>query len=337
MKLLSYLHLLFIAQISSACSPSLVTHPLQEKIQQLLPAFDTLKECADITNGMTNNVVLCRTQSGKEYAFRYPRALEDSLHFKRITELAQRAGHLHIGPRIYHINEPDQQLLMHGIDAMQWPEYEKDEQPYHDTMQLLQRFHMQMPTDNGAQWCPFKWILNNEIVGNPLLPAQFALALERVQALQEKCAEWLCKNAKMCHGDFHKGNVLLERESRRPWIIDLDSATMGHPYFDVVKFCFKLKLPQRNALFKTYLDHTPCKQEQEQYTLIEKAFLMVIATVRFRLALTKPPSDLLSKIQMEEMLNKQILPPCKSVPTNDASPKVKQLGAIYALHEFLRS
>ena len=75
-------------------------------------------------------------------------------------------------------------------------------------------------------------------------------------------APWLSTRKVMCHGDFHKENVLLKscEDGLQPWLIDFDSAEVGHPFFDVFKFSLRLKPEQRNALLQTYLGGVPNKR-----------------------------------------------------------------------------
>ena len=67
-------------------------------------------------------------------------------------------------------------------------------------------------------------------------------------------------------------------------------------------------------------------------------FLMVIVIVRFRASLKATSGqEVLSKTEMETMLNSSApLPSSKTVSAASTDPKMKQLGALYALHKFLR-
>jgi aminoglycoside phosphotransferase (APT) family kinase protein len=60
----------------------------------------------------------------------------------------------------------------------------------------------------------------------------------RIKAL--KCLEQLPRDDKLCHGDFHPGNVMVTQTS--PMIIDWVTATQGNPLADIVWTRLILKL-----------------------------------------------------------------------------------------------
>lgn len=334
---------------------SVTAQGTKEAIQQLLPPTDNcVTECRDLPGGMTNNLILCTTAADHHYVFRYPKKPFNETRFTKILSLAQKAAFLQVSPDIYNWNIDQQQMLMHYIENARWPAYQVNEQPYHATMCLLKKFHdhmrLDVVSDEQQSYTPFNWIVTGgkKLLDNPHIPDHLGLAIARVQLLAEKVAPWLELNATICHGDFHKGNVLLAHsgEGLRPWIIDFDSMGVGDPYFDVVKFSRNLQPHQREELFQCYVGEsllTP--EEKEHFDIVDKIFLMVVAVIRFKAALETleltPQSDVLadalSKKDMEELLNSSdSLPSQSTIPASNPDVKMKQLGAVYALHEFLK-
>ena len=85
---------------------------------------------------------------------------------------------------------------------------------------------------------------------------------------------------------------------------------------------------------QTYVGAQPTAEEKEHFGFLSDALLMVIAVNRFKRVSTV--SGLLSRKDMEELLNSAgPLPSVKLIPTDYLHPKLTQLSAVYALHEFL--
>lgn len=253
-------------------------------------------------------------------------------------------------PHIYNANDEHQQMLMSYIPNVVWPSYEENEQPYVATMHRLKLFHNGMRSaalkNNPTMFQPFAAILDREkyFIDNPEMPHQLKVAFDRIKISYQRMVSWLKKHATIYHGDLKKKNVLIEQKEDQlhPWLIDFEYAAVGHPYFDVVKFSQKLPAQQRVALFQAYVGHVPTAQETMHFTILDNALRMLIALIRFDLALKVQASAenpaLLSKKEMEDLLNSpEALPSQATILLSDPDPKRQQLAAVYALDDFLRN
>lgn len=319
--------------------------------QELLPATDKCIVTSEpLLSGLSNNVIKYTTSLGNSYVFREPKKLGDKDRFNKIFSVAQTAAELLVAPHIYNVNQAHQQMLMRYIPNIAWPSYEENEKAYGAVMLTLKRFHDGMRADvlknNPTRYQPFSAILDKKEywVTNSHMPDQLKTAFDRMQKMYGKALPWLKTQATICHGDLKKKNVLLEQQKDQlyAWLIDFDYAGVGHPYFDVVKFSQKLPSHQRVKLFEVYLEHQPTAEETAQFIIADNALRMLIALIRFDLALkaqeTADPSILLSKKEMEDLLNSsEALPSQATILLSDPDPKKQQLAALYALDDFLRN
>ncbi len=209
-------------------------------------------------------------------------------------------------------------------------------------MEVLKAFHEKMPTNTlgkKGSFAPFDFIFytGNLLEKEATIPSHFSVALRRVQTIFNELKPWLTENAKLCHGDFTKHNVLLSKDFT-PVLIDFDSASMGDPLFDVIKFSLPLSNDQRFELFKAYLGkQTPSIEEVKHFKAMDLSMLMLIATLRFQSAPKNPSPEMLSVAKMEALLDSEkALPSFLNIPFEDTSAKARQLGALYALAEFLK-
>lgn len=325
-------------------------NPNNQIIQRLLPEHDScIVEYQKLPGGLSNDITLYKTSLGNAYIFRQAKKLDDKGHFNNIVALAKKAALLHMAPEIYGADDGRQCMLMAYIENVPWPSFEDNEQPYRAAMVLLRAFHDAMRADalkdKPTEFEPFVSNIKKteHLLTRPNMPQHVQLACHRMKTMYEYTKSWLEKQATLYEGDCKKGNVLLEqRESElHPWLIDFDSMNIGHPYFDVVKFSFRLPPEQRLLLFEMYLDRQPTQEERVHFAILDSALRLLIALIRFDVALTVHAFDespeLLTKKQMEELLDSpQALPSQSTILLRDPDPKIQQLAALYALHDFLR-
>lgn len=340
---LAVLSILLISPAIYACEHS-------ETVQKLLPtANEYVVACHAIIGGQSSNVFLCQSSTDKWYIFRYYKNIILRDDFERVLTIAQKAADLQIHPKLYGFNIEQQQTLMDYIEMSQWPSYIKNSQPYHAAMQTLRVLHDALRSEIVYECpnipAPFLSVYLNEpiLMSNPDMPKQLGLAFDIVKQWNERVAPWLATHATICHGDFTRSNVLLQKDGMvyRPWVIDFDSAAIGHPYFDVVKFLKKLTSSQRMDLFESYLGHAPTDEEISQFNIIDNVMRMVVVIIRFKLAFAIQKAgnyeECLSQKDMEALLDSaNPLPSHSTIPLHDTSLKMQQLAAVYALHEFLR-
>jgi len=296
--------------------------------------------------GFSNNLWQIETNT-RSYILRSPKKKNHPSDFIRILETSKHAFKYGISPQILGEDSDNQHMLLENIEHAPWPSYEENPEPYKATMKALKCFHEKMKLhlskEKEISYAPFTLNFNEskDLEKLPDMPVHFSRALKKVQILYERLKPWLKNHATLCHGDFHKGNVLLSKERKlTPLLIDFDSMSTGDPIFDVVKFSVALPQECRIEMLSNYIgDHFPTKQEHAHFELMDLALLMVIVIVRFKSA--QSAQELfqygLTKEEMEKILDsKESLPSFLTVPFDDTSPKARQKGAIYALGEFLK-
>lgn len=315
---------------------------VRSAVLALLPPGDALESLELVQGaGFSNGIwtVLTNTHS---YVFRARMQKMDPQQFDRVVQIANIAASQGLGPRYTGIHTPSQQALIERIDPMPWPLYTTDSLPYHTAMRALRAFHgatKQLNLQSDPAPDPFHWMQDATQLNADFVPSQMVEAAQRCSEVFRALKPFLEQYFVMCHGDYTKSNVLLTKD-RRPMLVDFDSAAVGDPFFDVVKFSITLPASCREELLKTYLgDRDPSPKERARYELMDLALLMVVAKVRFgsaqRMLTIGTPA--LSKQETEELCrSKEPLPSFLSVPFSDQSVKSRQTGAVYALHEFLR-
>lgn len=313
---------------------------VDEWIKQILPKGERAQKMEMLEGGFSNNLWRVDTAT-RSYILRSPQEKSQHSDFIRILEASKHAFKCGISPQVFGEHIDNQHILLEYIEHVPWPSYEENSAPYLATMKLLKCFHENMPfhLPKETSYLPFTLIFNESesLENSPDMPSHFSKALKKVETILEQLKSWLKNHATLCHGDFHKGNVLLSKEKRlTPLLIDFDSMSAGDPFFDVVKFSVALPQKYRMEMLYEYLGgRFPTKQEHAHVELMDLVLLMVISIVRFKSAQTS--QERLSKEEMERMLNSEgPLPSFFQMPFGDISPKARQLGAIYALGEFLK-
>jgi aminoglycoside phosphotransferase (APT) family kinase protein len=318
---------------------------LKNKLYLILPQGERIQKVENVGGGFSNYLWRVETDKGS-YVFREPKSKDSSIQFESLLHVSRHASEQELSPKLVGENVDEQHILLEYIDHIPWPSYEENSSPYHKTMKLLRAFHETMQPFvhelGKGDFAPFDFILSEgqslEEIEN--MPVQFSTALRRLEEMLEGLKPWLRRYATLCHGDFHRGNVLLNKKNGGdPTLIDFDSMMIGDPIFDVVKFSIFLEEEARLKLFEEYLGgRQPTPEEQAHFEQMDLALLMVIAVVRFKSALKVREhfQELLTKDEVEAMLNsEEFLPSFREVPFDHTSPRARQIGAIYALGEFL--
>lgn len=291
-----------------------------------------------INGGYANNLYYVETNQD-EYIFRYPKNKGPKRDFEYTLKITEKASELGICPPNLSVDWENHATLARYIPHAPWPGYEENTVPYLKAMDVLKQFHQNVSAAHRKTFAPFSELFKKaeEVATYEDTPSQYQTALKKTKQIYQRLIPLFKKNAALCHGDFHKNNVLWEEEAERCWIIDLDTCAYGHPYFDIAKFTCELSAEQRQELFCAYLGKTPSFREQIQFDAMRVTLLLMVATVRLQAAHNNSESsERLSKAEMEELLNSETpLPSFTSIPFSATSPKDRQLGAIYALHELL--
>ncbi len=319
---------------------------VDECIKQMLPRGESIQKIEKVEGGFSNNLWRVDTET-RSYILRSPKQKNKPSDFIQILETSKQAFTCGISPQILGEDRNNQHMLLEYIEHVPWPAYEENFQPYKATMKALKCFHENMQphlsTDKKIPYAPFTLIFNEskDLEKSADMPMHFSIALKKVEIIYERLKPWLKNHATLCHGDFHKGNVLLCKERRlTPFLIDFDSMSIGDPLFDVVKFSVALPQKCRMKMLSEYVgERLPTRQEQAHFELMDLVNLMVIVIVRFKSAqYTQGLSqERLTKEEMEKMLDsKEALPSFLIMPFDDTSPKARQKGAVYALGELLK-
>lgn len=319
---------------------------LVDDIYKLLGPNEAIVDIQPIGGGFANELWLVATQGGR-YVMRAPHEYAAAETFERSLAVGLLAAEWHLAPPILAVDKHKQQTLMAYVSSEPWPLYQDAAEPFQRAMEVLRTWHDRL-APLAVDWphappAPFAGIFErgDQLASYPQVPVHFSVARQRCQRMLACLQPWLEQHATLCHGDFHKGNVLLSAGDEKYWplIIDFDTVVWGHPFFDVAKFSAGMAPQARWELLRSYLGRVPTSVDESHFELMDVALLMVVALVRYESALAGAggEGDLLSKEQAEALLNApELLPSFTSIPFGEQSPQMRQLGAIYALGEFLR-
>jgi len=286
-----------------------------------------------ISGGFENNLWLVSDAHGK-HVVRAPKTLKTEVHFEKILSITKLASSLRVAPLLKSYDKKRQELCLEYIDTMSWPTYQDNQAPYRATMKILRIFHEtpQATHNKPKTYAPFDFIFNlTKGFDQTRMPKQFLEALEKINDIYEELRPWLEKNAVLYHGDFHKGNVLLEKTTGHPFLIDFDCVAYGHPYFDITKFTLTLAQEERLELFKSYLGKKPSKEQLRHFRLVDLVTIVVIAVNRYHWG---EKEGKLSKTEMEAICEAKDNPSFLKVTFADPSPDARLKGSIYAIQEF---
>lgn len=317
--------------------------PSKERIQSMLPPQEHVIDLVKMEGGWSNDIWQVQTESNL-YILRKKNRKTHTSSFAKNLEITKTAFALGIGPCVIGENSSKKEMLLEYIAHISWPSYEENSIPYQETMKKLKIFHEKMPhhlLDDQPSGCfPFTGILSigKQLVENALTPPSFSVALAKIETIFQELKPWLQEHQTLCHGDFYKQNVLLKNDYT-PVLIDFDSSSIGDPFLDVAKFSLTLPLEQRYELLQTYLGKAPTLEESRHFELVDLSLLMLVATIRFQVLQHRGffSDPILSPSEMEALLqSSDPLPSFLEVPFEDRSYKTKQLGALYALAEFLK-
>lgn len=308
-------------------------HPL------LLPTAEAF--CAfPAKQGFRSTVWHVNTASGKQYIYRYiPKS--DAASFSRETAAIVKIAQQGLGPRLLNYDIAKRAMLIEYVSQREWPAYATDRAPYVAAMIALRKAHQTLSVgpSNQTTFAPFSCVtesMSHLKDKAHWLPEQFFFAADQLAVIETSFIPWLQEHATLCHGDFHRGNVLLGNKGIA--LIDWTDAVLGHPFFDIAKFTLHLDETERFALLESYLGHPPSLSEKQQFFYVDLALLLVIAANRFHLASKEGVDETRfhSKQDLEELLTKSDLPSFLTVNFSDNSPKARQYAAICALQEFLK-
>lgn len=304
---------------------------VSKALASIVEAISSLKKLFSqvtvLSGGCENNLYL----SGKT-VLRTPKKMRPPADFEKSLSISQQASDRGIGPLLQSFEKEKQEMCMQYIDHTEWPVYKENPAPYHATMKALRIFHDTVTIDTQSKaYSPFDFIFSYfNSFDQKKLPQQFIEAINKMQRIYERLKPWLKKNAVLCHGDFHKGNVLIEKTTQKAFLIDFDCAALGHPFFDIAKFSLALSKDERLHLLQSYLGKKPTRTQLRHFAFLHLATLMVIAVNRYRWG----QNGKLQKDDMEKLFHKKDNPSFLQVSFKDPSDEGKQRAAVFALQEF---
>lgn len=108
-------------------------------------------------------------------------------------------------------------------------------------MGVLSRLHVsKAPRKCLSVFDPFR--LSDKRMAEPLfqaLPRTTRMDARRLRALLDMRKPATSPGVTI-HGDFHLGQLILEKQSNKWWLIDLDDAALGHIEADIANFCINV-------------------------------------------------------------------------------------------------
>ncbi len=292
----------------------------------------------------TNRVWKITTRNDAFFLKHTPR--EDPLSaFEATLSFAKAAAQFELGPEVIGWSESQRAILMPFIEAQAPPPYERDPAPYHQAMMKLRKFHQAFEDRIGpaiASYADLPWniISKNHSDYESGLSEELTDAIGRIETLFRHIAPWIASHATIIHGNFFQENVLysVQQNKWQIFLIDFDSCSIGHPYFDVAKYTLGFPLEQVHALFSQYLGKKQITREEHlNFQICQAALVLQVALTAFRRAQRGAIlSDVcLSVYEMRTILRSGNCPSFTSISFADDSASYYQLRGIYALHEVL--
>jgi thiamine kinase-like enzyme len=310
---------------------------IAEELRAMIPQSEKIQSVTSVKRGLSNTSFRVETDKG---CYLLQKKKDDFNYSTLQQDILKVASEKKITPEIIRIEAHIKASLSQWTENAPWPAFKDNPQPYYDTMKLLQVFHREtksQATDVEIHG-PFSFIKKQGelTLKNGECPSSLQSALERIDRIFHALRPSFIPT--ICHGDFHKDNVLLVPENGvlAPRLIDFDNACVGEPFFDVAKFSLRESQETKMSLLAAYLGSEPTAQEKARFALVDLALLMVVAVNRFRLA-QQAPGEGMTKQEMDGILcSKEPLASFLAVSFADGSKKARQQGALLALHEFLR-
>lgn len=201
-----------IAWFLSSGRERTVPHYLAERIARLhredreLAAILTNLDAQSESAGLRSSVAYFSVH-GQRYVYREVRTTREK--FDKEVQILRTIADNSLGPRLFVYGQPGF-LILEYVPHEPWPAYADDRLPYAHAMQSLRRAHDVLEVSEGATAFDFVCDMAHQLRGT--LPKQFDTAVRTVELIQEELEPWLQTHAVMCHGDFHKDNVLRGRD-----------------------------------------------------------------------------------------------------------------------------
>lgn len=292
--------------------------------------------------GFTNSITLVEERGGK-VILRQSDERVPHRHFARIVKWYQKATDAKITPSLLCCDFSHQILKIQYQEHESWPTYVDCPQVYEETMLVLKKWHHLFPLPRKIRRLqPFTLLEKQyeDLQKIARLPSQLQNIFEELRKIMKKIFEEGKNYAVICHGDFHKGNVLLVREhdTLKPLLIDFDDTGVGHPFYDIAKFTLMLSEEQQMHLLEVYLGKKPTSLEKAHFEIMNACVLLSVSFNRLKKAAERPMDDIgYSLEEMEDLLaHPQLIPSLDAIPFGDERKKARQLGALSALAGLLK-
>lgn len=291
------IHILFFSFFISVsllgCQlPAPRKHKKYDALKELLPSNDnTIAEIHDLKGGDNNEITLCKTTSYKRYLLRSQKSMQKEEMFSGMVDIHQKASANLVSPQLYNFSRNRQEVLMEYIasEPWHWHPYYSNPRAHSEAIKALKKFHDSVSepgvftSKRPHDFWPFAWLLNNKLNNgyDSGMPIQLKQAFARTALLRQKISPWNNPHPKVCHGDFHFGNVLLESKNGTlsVKIIDLDNVDFGIPLYDLARFTYYLPFPQRLILLRIYLGRKPTFDEAKDLAIIVEVERLVDAVI----------------------------------------------------------
>lgn len=307
--------------------------PHRNGIQEIRPL--TANKCSSIWKIVANNTAFVLRRSLNQD---FPASFDGTLAFSTL------AAHYDLGPRVLGWDEDQRAILMQFVETRPPLPYDRDETPYQFAMQKLRHFHEVMKntidaTIVGHANFPWNLIPTPHSLDGVHCFRELEIASRRVTRLFQQIAPWLAQHAVIIHGNFCEDHVLhfTNGQSKRVYIVDFDSCTIGHPFYDVASFASSFLPDQQVRFLEHYLERRASTEEKWHFSICQAALALQVAQTCLRRS-SKENIQLecgLSINDLESILRSETCPSFTSIKFSEDTGYF-QLRGIYALHEALK-
>lgn len=154
---------------------------------------------------------------------------------------------------------------------------ECSEDSFEDYARVLQTLSQVHTLKSENKYYPFNQIDHLwELVKKKPTPFYFVQAWERWQEIKQALASF---EACLCHGDFHRKNVLIDEDHVS--FIDWEEASYGDPFADVVKLLLQAPEHLEKPLLQSYLSRTVTLEDQIHFDLMKQCMVLFSCLNRY--------------------------------------------------------
>lgn len=247
----------------------------QERIHSSLKAFGIGEdvELIPLTGGMDH--VMVHVRLGKEeFVLRLLKIHRTEEAIIREVEATQLASECGVGPKLLFF-DPVQRILI-----LEYLFPDKGEVDEEKMIQKLRRFQQLSFPYSAASPEPFVFIdrLYQNVSEREATP-MFKLIKEAMAVVTQIYEVLKEKPAVVCHGDFHKNNVITS--SGEVFLIDWTTAALGDRFYDLAKYTLSMTPEHVEHLLNIYCGSKATLEDKAHFFLTRMATLMTLVLNRY--------------------------------------------------------